>query len=389
MTKPNISSKRASLSTTNQIYFLVLHLGQGGIEQFVATLANAFSKNYTVHIISVYRKNIPPTRPFLPEVNIEYIFDFDILEKKRQTKNFPSLLAHYVTRRRIIGKRIKQIKSGTLISTRHEHNSIIGDYANPAVYKIATEHNHLLDNPRHTRAVIQSCRKVDALILPTQELFDFYSKYVHQALCIKIAPPLANFPQKTSSLQGGQLVSVGRFAPEKDFPVMIDVFSLVLSKRPNTKLVLCGDGPERQRIIDRINLHGVQDNVVLPGFKSQSELKKILPQSSIFLVTSLTESFGLAALEAMSYGVPVVAFSSARGLSEFIENGENGFLISGCQPQDMSKQVLKILEDSALLVRLGKAARLTAKNYSLECVLPLWYKILDERPKSPCSKKDC
>lgn len=369
---------------SDPIYFLVLHLGQGGIEQFVITLANNFVKHHPVTVISVYKKSERPAEPLSKSVKVEYIFDFDIAKRKERSHIF-SLAKHYTTRRRIIGRRIKQIQSGIIITTRSPHNSIVSHYATPHVLKIATEHNHLLDNPKYTQSVIRSCQGIDALVLPSREIFDFYQNHLENTdtSCVMIHHALSVLPAKTSSLETQNIISLGRLSPEKSFDTLIEVFKKVSRAEPNSNLAIYGEGQERDRLSNQICALGLQKRVLLPGFKDRAELNNILLNSSIFISTSLTESFGLAALEAMSYGIPVITFDSARGLLEFVEDNYNGRVIHDRNINAMSEAVIELLEDSSYRSKLGSSARETAKQYSPKQIISQWEDLFNLKAQKP------
>ena len=118
------------------------------------------------------------------------------------------------------------------------------------------------------------------------------------------------------------LMHVSNFRKVKNIPVIIDVFSEVRNHIP-TKLMLIGDGPELEVIERMVTERGLTDEVIFLG--DQEAVQDILPAGDLFILPSEHESFGLAALEAMSSGLPVVT-SNVGGLREVIQHGETGFL---------------------------------------------------------------
>lgn len=118
-----------------------------------------------------------------------------------------------------------------------------------------------------------------------------------------------------------------------------------------------GDGPERSRIESLCKDFGIQKEVCFLG--KQDSIAEIVSSCDVFLLPSQTESFGLAALEAMSCGVPVIA-TRTGGLPELVRQGENGFLSEIGDVEDMSKHALQILTDQGLRETLSKGARDTA-----------------------------
>lgn len=149
------------------------------------------------------------------------------------------------------------------------------------------------------------------------------------------------------------LAHVSNFRKVKNLPVVVDVFNEVQKEVP-ARLLLIGDGPEREATERYACELGIQSRVVFMG--DQEYIAGILPVADVFLLPSEHESFGLAALEAMSCGVPVVG-SRVGGLHEVITDGVTGYL---CGPHDvacMKQLVLGLLNDESKRSEMGEMAR--------------------------------
>jgi N-acetyl-alpha-D-glucosaminyl L-malate synthase BshA len=149
------------------------------------------------------------------------------------------------------------------------------------------------------------------------------------------------------------LMHVSNFRKVKNLSVLIRVFHEVQKSVP-ARLVLVGDGPEREATEREAHALGIESRVDFLG--DQEYIADLLPAADVFLLPSQHESFGLAALEAMSCGVPVVG-SRIGGLPEVIEHETTGFL---CDPNDvdcMKAIVLALLGDEPMRRQIGAAAR--------------------------------
>jgi N-acetyl-alpha-D-glucosaminyl L-malate synthase BshA len=149
------------------------------------------------------------------------------------------------------------------------------------------------------------------------------------------------------------LFHVSNFRKVKNLPAVVDVFAGVRGDMP-CRLVLIGDGPEREPTERRVAELGIAADVVFLG--DQEHIAGVLPAADVFLLPSEHESFGLAALEAMACAVPVVG-SRIGGLPEVIADGETGFV---CDPHDVSCMraiVLGLLRDEDRRRAVGAAAR--------------------------------
>lgn len=174
------------------------------------------------------------------------------------------------------------------------------------------------------------------------------------------------------------VIHVSNFRKVKNLPVVVEVFSEV-RKEIQARLVLVGDGPELEAVERQVAQLGIRDDVIFMG--DREFIADILPVGDVFLLPSKHESFGLAALEAMSCGVPVVG-SDVGGLHEVIVDGVTGFM---CDPQDigyMKTLVLRLLRNEDFRRSIGEKARARAvQNFSRERVvneyLDMYHRVLE------------
>jgi len=170
---------------------------------------------------------------------------------------------------------------------------------------------------------------------------------------------------------GGEkiVMHISNFRAVKRVGDVVEVFSRIQRKVP-ARLVLVGDGPDRPRVLQRAAELGLQDKVLFLG--KHASVDELLSCADLFLLPSEKESFGLAALEAMACGAPVVA-SSVGGLPEVIDHEETGFLFDIGAVDEMAEAGVRLLSDDALHGRVAKAARATAvERFSARSVVPLY-----------------
>ena len=140
------------------------------------------------------------------------------------------------------------------------------------------------------------------------------------------------------------VMHVSNFRPVKRVLDVIDTFSGISEHTPS-RLVMIGDGPERSAALDRAKALGLSDKVTFLG--KHSHVNELLSCADLFLLPSSSESFGLAALEAMAAGTPVVA-SDVGGLSEVVTSGETGYLCDMGDVKTMTERSVHLLSDSEL-----------------------------------------
>ena len=148
------------------------------------------------------------------------------------------------------------------------------------------------------------------------------------------------------------LCHVSNFRPVKRVPDVVQVFARVCKEIP-ARLILVGDGPERSAVEQLCRSLDVEQDVSFLG--KQDSIAEIISSCDVFLLPSETESFGLAALEAMACCVPVVA-TRAGGIPEVVTDSETGYLSDVGDIETMTANVLRILGDSQLKAALGDAA---------------------------------
>jgi N-acetyl-alpha-D-glucosaminyl L-malate synthase BshA len=160
------------------------------------------------------------------------------------------------------------------------------------------------------------------------------------------------------------LIHASNFRPVKRLADVVRAFAAIQRQVP-ARLVLCGDGPDREHALAVAADLGCQDRVEHLGVVDQ--LENVLPQADLFLSASETESFGLSMLEAMSCGVPCVS-TAVGGVSEVL--GDTGRLTPFGQPEAMARAALQILQDPDLHQQLATAARArTVAHFAVEQVV--------------------
>lgn len=165
------------------------------------------------------------------------------------------------------------------------------------------------------------------------------------------------------------LVHVSNFRPVKRLGDVVAIFAKVHQEIPS-RLVLIGDGPERSRIENMVHEMNIHDDVCFLG--NQEDFIPVLQSSNLFLLPSENESFGLAALEALSCGVPVVA-SNAEGIPEVVLNREVGLLSDVGDIENMAKNALTILTNNSLHEAMSKNARkLVEDRYNKERLMDFY-----------------
>ena len=164
------------------------------------------------------------------------------------------------------------------------------------------------------------------------------------------------------------ITHISNFRKVKRIPDIIAIFNKIQKEIP-AKLMMVGEGPEKEKAEHLCRELGIQDKVIF--FGNSNEIDTILCQTDLFLLPSKTESFGLVALEAMACGVPVIS-SNAGGLPEVNKDGFSGYLSEVGDVDSMANNALKILKNQTDLDQFKKNALITAQQFDIKKILPLY-----------------
>lgn len=173
------------------------------------------------------------------------------------------------------------------------------------------------------------------------------------------------------------ITHVSNFRKVKRIDDVIDVFYGINKKIPS-KLLMIGDGPEKNKAERKVKKMGIKDKVIF--FGNSNETSKILSFSDLFLLTSEVESFGLSALEAMAASVPVIS-TKIGGIPEVNKDGFSGLLSEVGDIDKMISDSLYILSSEKVLNQFKKNAREQAKKFNIQNIVPQYEKIYKKLKK--------
>lgn len=167
---------------------------------------------------------------------------------------------------------------------------------------------------------------------------------------------------------------ISNFRRVKRIPDIVKIFYKIQQKIP-AKLMMVGDGPEKAKAEQLCQELGIMDKVIF--FGNSNEIDQILSYSDLFLLPSETESFGLAALEAMAWSVPVIS-SNSGGLPEVNFDGISGYLSNVGDVDSMAENALKILSSDENLAAFRERALNVAQQFDIKNILPLYEELYNQ-----------
>ena len=220
----------------------------------------------------------------------------------------------------------------------------------------------------------RSVRHADCVVALTQgDAADWYSLNPR----VHVIPNVVhlNDSGEYSTVSNKSVIFVGRFSHQKDIDSLVKIWQFVNSRHPDWQLHMFGGfGDEQQRVqvlIDKLSINIAVHDPTRDIFSRYKE-------SSILVLTSRFEPFGLVLPEAMSCGLPVVAFDCPYGPAEIIIDGKDGFLIRNRNIEEFASKVCLLIENPDMRIKMGHAGIESSKRYDTACIMPQWKQFFEQ-----------
>lgn len=218
--------------------------------------------------------------------------------------------------------------------------------------------------------------RLDGLVLLTKQDAESW-KGVTQTFVIPNSLPF--YPDRMSPCGMKRAICVGRLNEQKGYEYLIDAWSLVIMKHPDWILDVFGYGEIKAELQKRINERGLENSLKLN--EPTSAIMEEYLNSSIYIMSSRYEGFGMVLIEAMACGVPCVSFDCPYGPSDIIRNGEDGLLVEHLNTQALADGICKLIENPELRKKFGKSARKNVLRFSREMVMQQWVDLFESLTK--------
>lgn len=184
-----------------------------------------------------------------------------------------------------------------------------------------------------------------------------------------------NAIRKPYNRRSKKIISCGYLAPIKGFDMLVDVAKKVFDQHPDWQWDIYGEGNEKDRLEQLIEKRGLRGKVVLKGYNPN--INEIYGQYSFFVMTSRMEGMGMVLIEAQKAGLPVVSFDCKCGPSDVIVNGENGYLISCFDIDNMANKICDLIEHEELRSFFSQNSEMCLAEFEKKVIIDKWYSLLD------------
>lgn len=343
--------------SSKKIALVIPSLNAGGMERVMSELANYFASKSELEVfLIVYTKG---QIFFELNQNIKLIMPDFVFRKKR--KIWYTIKTLIFLRRAII-----KIKPYSVLSFGETYNSFV------LLSTLFLKTNVFVSDrskPDKSWGIFhESLRrmlypKASGIIAQTSYAKSFISKETSHSN-IEIIPNPVLHGTQFNPLNNKVILSVGRLIKTKKIDILIKIFSELDNNDWNLWIV--GDGPDRKTLEKISKELGIYNKVTFWG--NQKDIQSFYYQGAIFAFTSVSEGFPNAILEAMSAGLPCIAFDCIAGPSDLIQDGFSGFLIPEMDEISYRKKLTLLMNENKTRSKMGKNAHAISLNYSIEKV---------------------
>lgn len=357
-----------------KIGFLINDLSAGGAERATVSLANYFAEhNNVVEIITLnstesfynVSEKVSVVSVGLPEIehkasfervkgSIERMFKIRKFIKER---NLNVLIGMSFSMTRYAVFAVKFTKTKVIGTERNNPYTYKASFINSKLRKLFyfLSDGFIFQTKKSSKFFTTKLRKTDIVIQNAIFNEDIY----------QFSPPEER--QK-------YICSVGRLTSQKRFDLLIKAFSVLEKKLPDYKLILFGEGSDREKLQNRIKFYELEDKIFLLGNKK--DVLGYINETSVFVLCSDYEGMPNALMEAMALGIPCVSTNCDMGPEELIMDGVNGLLTKTGSSKQLAKAIYRIIKSPELSAHLSKNAIKIRQTNSIEKIGEAWLNYL-------------
>ena len=354
------------------VYFLRDISDCGGIQQTTCNIINGLleQKDYEITTISIYHHSHETFFPLNKKVEKIALFEkpvdqrFSFFRIKNRMKKALSSLSYDLL-----------IVQGSLFS------NFIPSFAWKKNNVIVCEHGHYdmgTNIGLHAMGRNKAVKNARAIVSLTELDRDVYQSHCKNDVIVKAIPnqyieldfePIYNVDSKT-------IVSCGRLDNIKQFDQVVNTAKNVITKYPNWKWCIYGDGPNKELLQKQIDDHGLHEKVILCGHENN---KKIIYGDKAFLVlTSKFEGFGMVLIEALQFKLPLISYDVKFGPKEIVVENYNGHLVPPNDTQKLADAVCELIENKEERIKLSNNSIKSLERFSRSNVTKKWIELFEK-----------
>lgn len=377
-----------------RVYITALHMQHGGIEMAISLLSNALAKRgYVVTILSVYNLGEVAYR-LEPNVEVQYLTNVapnrtEFLQAKKERNVYKLLkeglysLKVLYLKNKNMRNAISSIEDGIIISTRNEHSVLLSKYGKKGVCKIAQLHHDHEFKRVYVRDFKKNYKHIDRFVLLTQGLKDEVEEMMRGHNTHTKCVVIPNFLEEV--ITDGELdrkektvLFVGRLHPVKGLERLLDIWEIISGKYPDWQLKIIGGGELDKVLKAKVEQLDLSRSVDMTGAMEHDKVLSEMQKASVYAMTSYSEAFPFVLIEAMSKGLPVVAFDVRVGPRAIIGHNLDGFLVKDGDVSQFAECIDILIGNHDLRVDMCKKALDKAQIFTEDNIMQIWESMLEE-----------
>ncbi len=362
----------------------------GGADRVITNKANWLAEHgYDVTIVTDTQMSYPPVYPLSPKVRLyDFAVDFNLEYGHsipvriwwyfKLMRKYKYLLKNFLMKEKPDIVITTLARDLDFLTSIHDGSIKIGE---SHIARHYSRNFHLLEQKGGLSKLLamygrwkqeRTVRKLDGLVLLTSQDERNWRGITRTF----VIPNFLTFQtDNCSTCENKQAICVGRYNEQKGYEYMIETWSIVNQRHPDWRLHVYGEGEIRDEIQCQINAKGINGKMIL-----HDPVKNILDkylESSLCVLSSRYEGFGMVLVEAMECGVPCISFDFPYGASDIIRHGEDGYLVEYLNSQQLASRICELIEDGEKRKRMGHQAKLNIQRFSQESVMKQWTDLFD------------
>lgn len=372
------------------LYYIPSLYSSGGLERIITFKANYFADNFndcSITILTSEQRDRDIHYKLSKKVNhVDLNVPFDQTRYKSGILKIITYPFKYYLFKKRFSKFLNTHKPDITISTLRRELYFINSMDDGSI-KIGEF--HVTRQSYHSNAIksknifttvlkkawsslfVKNLQKLHTVVLLTHEESGYWPELSNKTV---IPNPIPWFSDTASNCLNKQVIAVGRYAAQKGFDMLIDSWNIVAKRHPDWILRIFGEGM-REELMRQIKSLNIESSCILEP--ATSKIMEKYCESSIFVLSSRYEGFGMVLIEAMSCGIPVVSFDCPCGPKDIIDDGKDGFLVESGNITELAEKICYLIENEEIRKETGKHGRISAQRFKIENIAQEWKRLFE------------
>lgn len=220
--------------------------------------------------------------------------------------------------------------------------------------------------------IIKSLKHCNCVVTLTKQDVPFWNNYTKR---IEVIPNMLTIsPKRVTNYNVKRVISAGRYMSEKGFDMLIKAWNKLPKELNDWNLYIFGNG-ERSTYQDLVDLYNMQETIHL--MPATNDIAEEFSKSSLYVMSSRYEGFGLVLAEAMSCGLPCVSFDCPYGPREIIKDGKDGLLAKYQDIEDLARKLAQLMSNKEIRQSMGEQAIKNIVRYEPQTIMNQWIKLFE------------